>query len=86
MRAVLKDARMREQAGNIRKQLAMLHRDVELVVERVGKLNTHFGQARRDLEDITTAAERAGKRATRLDTFEFDDDTGDPLSLHRPKP
>lgn len=86
MRAVLKDARMREQAGNIRKQLAMLHRDVELVVERVGKLNTHFGQARRDLEDITTAAERAGKRATRLDTFEFDGDTGDPLSLHRPKP
>ena len=86
MRAVLKDARMREQAGNIRKQLAMLHRDVELVVERVGKLNTHFGQARRDLEDITTAAERAGKGATRLDTFEFDDDTGDPLSLHRPKP
>lgn len=86
MRAVLKDARMREQAGNIRKQLAMLHRDVELIVERVGKLNTHFGQARRDLEDITTAAERAGKRATRLDTFEFDDDTGDPLSLHRPKP
>lgn len=86
MRAVLKDARMREQAGNIRKQLAMLHRDVELVVERVGKLNTHFGQARRDLEDITTAAERADKRATRLDTFEFDDDTGDPLSLHRPKP
>lgn len=86
MRAVLKDARMREQAGNIRKQLAMLHRDVELVVERVGKLNTHFCQARRDLEDITTAAERAGKRATRLDTFEFDDDTGDPLSLHRPKP
>lgn len=86
MRAVLKDARMREQAGNIRKQLAMLHRDVELVVERVGKLNTHFGQARHDLEEITTAAERAGKRATRLDTFEFDDDTGDPLSLHRPKP
>ncbi len=86
MRAVLKDARMREQAGNIRKQLAMLHRDVELVVERVDKLNTHFGQARRDLEDITTAAERAGKRATRLDTFEFDEDASDPLSLNRPKP
>jgi DNA recombination protein RmuC len=86
MRAVLKDARMREQAGNIRKQLAMLHRDVELVVERVGKLNTHFGQARRDLEDISNAAERAGKRATRLDTFEFDDESDDPLSLNRPKP
>lgn len=73
MRAVLKDARMREQAGAIRKQLAMLHRDVELVVERVGKLTTHFGQARKDLDDITTAAERAGKRATRLDSFDFEE-------------
>ena len=79
MRAVLKDARMREQAGTIRKQLAMLHRDVELVVERVGKLNTHFGQARRDIEDITTAAERAGKRATRIDAFEFDESSDDPM-------
>ncbi|WP_127559698.1 DNA recombination protein RmuC [Nioella ostreopsis] len=73
MRAVLKDARMREQAGAIRKQLAMLHRDVELVVERVGKLTTHFGQARKDLDDINTAAERAGKRATRLDSFDFEE-------------
>ncbi len=73
MRAVLKDARMREQAGAIRKQLAMLHRDVELVVERVGKLTTHFGQARKDLDDITTAAERAGKRANRLDSFDFEE-------------
>jgi DNA recombination protein RmuC len=73
MRAVLKDARMREQAGLIRKQLAMLHRDVELVVERVDKLTTHFGQARRDLDEIGTAAERAGKRAARLDSFDFGD-------------
>ncbi len=36
---------MREQAGAIRTTLRLLHRDVELVVERVGKLNTHFGQA-----------------------------------------
>ena len=73
MRAVLKDARMREQAGAIRKQLAMLHRDVELVVERVGKLNTHFGQARKDIDEINTAAERAGKRATKLDNFDFEE-------------
>ena len=73
MRAVLKDARMREQAGAIRKTLGMLHRDVELVVERVGKLNTHFGQARDDLEKINTAAERAGKRAAKLDNFDFEE-------------
>ena len=73
MRAVLKDARMREQAGVIRATLRMLHRDVELVVERVDKLNTHFNQARADLDGIGTAAERAGKRAARLDNFDFEE-------------
>ncbi|GFE49118.1 DNA recombination protein RmuC [Roseobacter cerasinus] len=71
MRAILKDARMREQAGAIRKTLKQLHRDVELVVTRVGKLDTHFRQAREDLDGIGTAAERAGKRAARLDSFDF---------------
>ncbi|ARE40461.1 DNA recombination protein RmuC [Rhodovulum sp. P5] len=73
MRAILKDARMREQAGAIRQTLRQLHRDVELVVERVDKLNTHFRQARADLEGIGVAAERAGKRAARLDTLDFED-------------
>lgn len=73
MRAILKDARMREQAGAIRATLKQLHRDVELVVERVDKLNTHFGQAKGDLEQINTAAERAGKRAARLDNFDFEE-------------
>ena len=73
MRAILKDARMREQAGAIRKTLKLLHRDVELVSDRVDKLNTHFGQARADLEGITVAAERAGKRAAKLDNFDFEE-------------
>lgn len=80
MRAILKDARMREQAGAIRTALRHLHRDVELVVERVDKLNTHFGQARKDIEGITTAAERAGKRAHKLDNFDFEEleNSGEP--------
>jgi DNA recombination protein RmuC len=73
MRAVLKDARMREQAGVIRSTLRSLHRDVELVVERVDKLNSHFNQAKADLDGISTAAERAGKRAARLDNFDFEE-------------
>ncbi|TCP39730.1 DNA recombination protein RmuC [Rhodovulum marinum] len=87
MRAILKDARMREQAGAIRKTLKQLHRDVELVVERVDKLNTHFGQARADLEGIGTAAERAGKRAARLDNFDFEElevDEGRVVALTKP--
>ena len=73
MRAILKDARMREQAGAIRNTLKLLHRDVEIVVERVQKLDTHFNQARADLDGIGTAAERAGKRAARLDNFDFEE-------------
>ncbi|MGV6811266.1 MAG: DNA recombination protein RmuC [Brevirhabdus sp.] len=78
MRAILKDARMREQAGAIRKALSLLHRDVELVVERTGKLETHFRQAREDLDGISTAAERAGKRALKLDSFDFGEVEAEP--------
>jgi len=81
MRAVLKDARMREQAGAIRRTLRQLHRDVELVVDRVEKLNVHFGQARADLDGIAVAAERAGKRATRLDNLDFEE-TAEPAEGH----
>ncbi|QJF49953.1 DNA recombination protein RmuC [Roseobacter ponti] len=89
MRAILKDARMREQTGAIRKTLKLLHRDVELVVERVGKLDTHFRQAREDLDGIGTAAERAGKRAMRLDNFDFEELSAEeevavPLSPSKP--
>ena len=89
MRAILKDARMREQAGAIRATLKQLHRDVELVVERVDKLNTHFTQARGDLDGINTAAERAGKRAARLDNFDFEElapDEQNVVALAKQKP
>ncbi|MBQ2261677.1 MAG: DNA recombination protein RmuC [Loktanella sp.] len=71
MRAILKDARMREQAGAIRKELSLLGGDVDRLVTRVGNLDRHFGQAAKDLEDIKISAEKAGKRAHRLDNFDF---------------
>lgn len=73
MRAILKDARMREQAGAIRKELSLLHADVERLGARVGNLDRHFGQAAKDLEDIKISAEKAGKRAHRLDNFDFEE-------------
>ncbi|MEE2944069.1 MAG: DNA recombination protein RmuC [Pseudomonadota bacterium] len=73
MRAILKDARMREQAGEIRKALRNLHRDVEIVGERAGKLETHLRQAGEDVSGILTAASRAGKRAHKLDNFDFEE-------------
>jgi len=73
MRAILKDARMREQAGAIRKALKLLHRDVELIGSRAAKLETHLRQASDDVSGVLTAAQRAGKRADKLDNFDFEE-------------
>ncbi len=73
MRAVLKDARMREQAGAIRKELALLYADVDRLGTRVESLDRHFGQAAQDIEDIKVSSEKAGKRARRLDNFDFEE-------------
>ena len=73
MRAILKDARMREQAGAIRKELSMLVQDVDRLGIRVGNLDRHFSQASKDIEDIKISAEKAGKRANRLDNFDFEE-------------
>lgn len=73
MRAVLKDARMREQAGAIRKELALLYADVERLGTRVENLDRHFGQAQRDVEEIKISTEKATKRARRLDNFDFEE-------------
>lgn len=64
---------MREQAGAIRAELSMLTKDVERMVDRVGNLDKHFEQARRDVEQIKTSASKAGGRALRLESFEFDE-------------
>ncbi|MBV7377330.1 DNA recombination protein RmuC [Maritimibacter dapengensis] len=73
MRAILKDARMREQAGAIRKELHMLFADVNRLGDRVENLDRHFHQASKDIADIKISAEKAGNRAKRLDNFDFEE-------------
>jgi DNA recombination protein RmuC len=73
MRAVLKDARMREQAGAIRKELSLLYSDVERLGARVENLDRHFGQAAKDIEEIKISSDKATKRARRLDNFDFEE-------------
>lgn len=86
MRAILKDARMREQAGAIRSELSKLVADVDRLGTRVGNLDRHFSQASKDIEEIKISADKAGKRAHRLDNFDFeeispDDDTANVVPL-----
>ncbi|MEM6588509.1 MAG: DNA recombination protein RmuC [Pseudomonadota bacterium] len=73
MRAILKDARMREQAGAIRSELGKLFGDVERLGTRVENLDRHFNQASKDIADIKISADKAGRRAKRLDNFDFEE-------------
>jgi DNA recombination protein RmuC len=73
MRAILKDARMREQAGAIRRELALLHGDVERLGTRVESLDRHFNLAAKDISDIRISSDKAGRRAKRLDNFDFEE-------------
>lgn len=73
MRAVLKDARMREQAGAIRKELSMLYADIDRLGTRVENLDRHFHQAAKDIEEIRISSDKARKRAGRLDNFDFEE-------------
>ena len=88
MRAILKDARMREQAGAIRKELGMLHKDVERLGDRVANLDRHFGQAAKDISEIKISADKAGRRAQRLDNFDFEElapeESGSVVPLTKP--
>ena len=82
MRAILKDARMREQAGAIRRELGLLYQDVDRLGTRVENLDRHFTQAAKDIIEIKISADKAGKRARRLDNFDFEEiksDTPDML-------
>ena len=85
MRAILKDARMREQAGAIRAELGLLFKDVERLSERVMNLDRHFVQASKDIEEIKISAKRAGNRARKLDNFDFEEVTKDPNIVELPK-
>ena len=73
MRAILKDARMREQAGAIRNELTLLYQDVDRLGVRVESLDRHFNQAAKDISDIKISADKAGRRVKRLDNFDFEE-------------
>lgn len=88
MRAILKDARMREQAGAIRSELSKLVGDVDRLGTRVGNLDRHFTQASKDIEEIKISSDKAGKRAHRLDNFDFEelapDESANVVALAKP--
>jgi len=74
IRAILKDVRMKEQAGLIQKEVQALLGDVVRLDDRVGKLQRHFDQAGDDMRQIRISTDKVGKRAERIETVQLEDD------------
>ena len=73
MQAIVRDARVREQAHVIQTEVRMLVADVARLHERVGKLQTHFRQVDGDVTQALTSSEKILKRGERIDGLDFSD-------------
>jgi DNA recombination protein RmuC len=71
--AILRDARMRDEAHEIQAEVGKLMNDVRLIVERAGKLEAHFRHAQEDLAGVGVASARIARRAERIESMDFAD-------------
>lgn len=71
IQAVLRDAKMREQAHLIQAEVAHLTKDVERLNDRVGKLQTHFLQANKDIDQILISTDKISKRSRKIEDLEL---------------
>jgi DNA recombination protein RmuC len=78
VQTVMKDARMREQADRIQKEVGVLLQDVRRLSERVTALQRHFGQAEVDIKEITTSTEKIVKRGTAIEQVELSGEDPEP--------
>jgi DNA recombination protein RmuC len=72
VRQMRKDAQIREAVDQIRFEIGHMMKDVGLIGERVRKLQAHFGQTTKDMDDILTSAGRIEKRAGRIEGLDFE--------------
>ena len=71
VQAILKDARMREQAHLIQEEVAKLMDDLGRLDDRVRKLQTHFLQANKDIDDILVSSAKVSRRGQKIEAVEF---------------
>lgn len=83
--SLLRDARMREQAHIIQQEVVRLMDDVGRLDDRVRKLDVHFKQANKDIEDILISSRKISSRGEKIRTVEVAD--GDePAEVPAPQP
>jgi len=73
VRAILKDAQMREQAHLIQTEVEQMLSDVARLDDRVSKLSRHFGQAQEDIRQIGISTDKISKRGERIVDLEIDE-------------
>lgn len=86
VRAVLKDTRMREQAGVIQAEVGRLANDVGRLDDRVQKLQRHFELASDDVRQIRISAEKVTRQATRIEEVEMGENDSESASQDLAKP
>src|SRR4051812_26184085 len=73
MQALVRDARVREEARVIQTEVQKLLEDVSRLDSRVAKLDAHFRQAQEDVAQIRVSTDKIVKRSERIETLEFED-------------
>ncbi|MCE2517895.1 MAG: DNA recombination protein RmuC, partial [Alphaproteobacteria bacterium] len=73
VRAILRDVKMREQATVIQAEVGKLMEDIKRLDDRVGKLNSHFNQAQKDISDITTSTQKITRRGGKIEQIDVQD-------------
>lgn len=71
VRAVLKDASMREQAGVIQKEVGVLIDDIGRLDERIESLSRHFKQAGDDIDNIKISSGKISRRIQKIEEIEL---------------
>ncbi|WP_458759544.1 DNA recombination protein RmuC [Afipia sp. TerB] len=72
MQQILKDARMRDAADQIRAEVMNMMGDVERLRDRVSKLGSHFDQVNEDVRQVLISVNKIGKRAAKIEELDFD--------------
>jgi DNA recombination protein RmuC len=74
MQQILKDARIRDAADQIRNEVMHLSDDLTRLRDRVSKLGSHFDQVSEDVRQVLISAGKIGKRAVRIEELDFSKD------------
>lgn len=81
VRAILRDVHMREQAHVIQAEIGKLLEDLGRLDDRVDKLQSHFNQATRDIEQIRISTNKVTKRGAKIDSLQLGEDDEAPALI-----